>query len=267
MTMFIEKAAASTARRLERSKRDKPGEALREACAASSAPPSFLRAVQRNAEDDIKVIAEIKRRSPSRGPIRPDLRADEVAMSYERGGACAVSVLTEPEFFGGSMQDLALARAAVALPLLRKDFILDPYQLMEARAGGASAVLLIAALLPGRELQRLLRESEALGLDALVEVHDETELNAALGCGAAVIGINNRDLRTLTVDLETTLRLAPLVPRDTVLVSESGYKRREQVAGLPALGVDAILVGESLASRDDAERTLMGLRGGGQVVA
>ncbi len=267
MTMFIEAAAASTARRLERSKLENPGESLREACAASPAPPSFRRAVRRDAKEGIKVIAEIKRRSPSRGAIRPDLRAGEVARTYERGGACAVSVLTEPEFFGGSMQDLALARAATALPLLRKDFIIDPYQLLEARAAGASAVLLIAALLAGYELPRMLREAEALGLDALVEVHDEAELGGALEAGAAIIGINNRDLRSLAVDLATTLRLAPLVPRERVLVSESGYRSREQTAGLPALGVDAILVGESLAIQDDAERTLTELRGGGQVVA
>ncbi|RJP31025.1 MAG: indole-3-glycerol phosphate synthase TrpC [Actinobacteria bacterium] len=265
--MFMEQAAASTLERVERSKGEVSSAALQEVCARSQAPPSFRRAVERRPGETINVIAEVKRSSPSRGAIRPDLDLERLVGSYERGGACAVSVLTEPEFFAGSMQDLARARCATALPLLRKDFILDPFQLLEARAGGASAALLIAALLPEDELPRLLRAAQSLGLDALVEVHDEAELAAALDAGAGIIGINNRDLRTLEVDLETTRRLAPLVPAEKVLVSESGYTRREQVAPLAELGVDAVLVGEALARHEDPERALRELRGDGHAPA
>jgi indole-3-glycerol phosphate synthase len=153
------------------------------------------------------------------------------------------------------------------LPLLRKDFIIDHYQLLEARACGASAVLLIAAALPGDGLAALLSEAAALGLDVLVEVHDEPELGAALEAGAAIIGINNRDLLSLAVDLETTSRLAPLVPSGKVLVSESGYARRDQLSGLAALGVDAVLVGEALVRGKDACLALRELAGGDRVTA
>jgi indole-3-glycerol phosphate synthase len=265
--MFLDEVAASTLRRVEHAKSARRPAALREACARSPVPPSFRQALRNGQGDGIKVIAEVKRSSPSRGPIRPDLSVADLVRSYERGGACAVSVLTEPHFFAGSLDDLIAARAATALPLLRKDFILDPYQLLEARAGSASAVLLIAALLPGSRLSRLLAEAEELGLDALVEVHGEADLDAALGAGAGIVGINNRDLRTLEVDLETTSRLAPLVPGDITLVSESGYTRREQVACLQSLGVDAVLVGEALARSGDAGAALAALRGGRDVPA
>lgn len=267
MSMFLDEVKASTLRRVERARRETPVEALREACAGLPAPPSFQDAVRRGSGGAIKIIAEVKRLSPSRGPIRPDLTVEDLVGSYERGGACAVSVLTEPEFFGGSLDDLGRARAATSLPLLRKDFILDPYQLPEARAHGASAVLLIAALLPRGELARLLHEAERLELDALVEVHCEAELEAALRAGAGIIGINNRDLRTLEVDLETTARLAPLVPPGRTLVSESGYARRGQLSGLAALGVDAVLVGEVLVREKDACRALLALAGDGRVTA
>jgi len=265
--MFLKKAAELTAIRVEQSKRSVPAAALREVCGRCAPPPSFRNAVMRGPDEAIKVIAEVKRSSPSRGPINPGLVLEELVGSYERGGACAVSVLTEPEFFGGSLDDIAGARAATGLPILRKDFIVDPYQLLEARAAGASAVLLIAALLGDGELARLLGEAGRLGLEALVEVRDEGELGAALEAGAGVIGINNRDLVTLLVNLDTTRRLAPLVPAAKVLVSESGYSQREQVTGLPALGVDAVLVGEALARHADPGRAIRELRGGEHVPA
>ncbi len=265
--MFLERARAAALKRVENGKGSVSSVALRGICADFPASPSFRRAVRRRGGEGIKVIAEVKRSSPSRGPIRPDLAVEDLVRSYERGGACAVSVLTEPEHFGGSLDDLVRARTATALPLLRKDFILDPYQLLEARACGAGAVLLIAALLPGGELARLLAEAEGLDLDALVEIHDEAELETALQAGAAVIGINNRDLRTLAVDLETTSRLAPLVPPHKVLVSESGYTQRGQLSGLADLGVDAVLVGEALVRDGDPGRALRELAGDTHVSA
>ncbi|MEW6555580.1 MAG: indole-3-glycerol phosphate synthase TrpC [Actinomycetota bacterium] len=267
MRMFLDRAIASASRRVESRKAGVPAALLREACARASAPPDFLHGVRRGAGEGVRIIAEVKRASPSRGPIRPDLSVRDLVASYERGGARAVSVLTEPEFFGGSLEDLAEAHGATTLPLLRKDFIIDPYQLLEARAYGASAVLLIAAALPGEGLAGLLSEAAALGLDALVEVHDEPELEAALDAGAAIVGINNRDLRSLEVDLETTSRLAPLVPPERVLVSESGYARRGQLSHLTALGVDAVLVGEALVRGKDPCLSLMELAGGGRVTA
>jgi indole-3-glycerol phosphate synthase len=267
MSMFLEKVKESTLKRVERAKGTVSAAALREASAGLPPLPTFRHAVERRQDERIRVIAEVKRASPSRGPIRPDLSVEELVKSYDQGGACAVSVLTEPQFFAGSLDDLARASGATTLPLLRKDFVLDPYQLLEARAHGACAVLLIAAMLPENELVHLLAEAGALEMDVLVEVHDEAELAAALRAGAAIIGINNRDLHTLTVDLETTRRLAPMVPPEKVLVSESGYKQRGQLAGLAALGVDAVLVGEALVRDGDPGRALRELAGGEHVDA
>ena len=260
---FLDRAAARTRQRLERNKEALPEAALAETCARCAPPPPFRTAIARRPGEGIKVIAEVKRSSPSRGPIRPGLVLEDLVEAYERGGASAVSVLTEPEFFGGSLDDIARARAVTGLPILRKDFILDPYQLLEARAAGASAVLLIVALLARSELEKLLAEAQGLGLEALVEVRDEVEIEAALQAGAGVIGINNRDLKTLAVGLETTRKLAPLVPPSRVLVSESGYSRPEQTREALGLGVDAVLVGEALVGCDIPERTLAALKGDG----
>ena len=265
--MFLDEVAERTRERVKRDKALVPAAALREECARCSPLPSFMEALARRPGEGIKVIAEVKRSSPSRGPIRPELVLEDLVGAYERGGACAISVLTEPEFFGGSLNDIHRACAATALPVLRKDFIIDPYQLLEARAAGAGAVLLIAYLLEDGELLRLLSETAGLGMEALIEVHDEDELGAVLDAGAGIIGINNRDLKTLELDLETTRRLAHLVPDTKVLVSESGYSQSEQVAGLPHLGVDAVLVGEFLAKHDDPQRALEELRGSGYDLA
>jgi len=267
MRMFLDEVAELTRRRVERDRALVPSDALWEECTHRRPLPSFRDALVRQQGGEINVIAEVKRSSPSRGPIRPDLVLEDLVGCYERGGACAVSVLTEPEFFGGSLDDIYRACSVTALPVLRKDFIIDPYQLLEARAAGAGAILLIAYLLEDGELIRLLSEAEGLGLEALVEVHDEGELEAALGAGAGIIGINNRNLGTLEVDLKTTPRLASLVPETKVLVSESGYTQVEQIGGLADLGVDAVLVGEFLVKQDDPERALRELRGGGDGVA
>ena len=201
----------------------------------------------------LTLIAEHKRRSPSAGTIRDELSLEGVVQAYERGGAGALSVLTEPSRFGGSLDDLRAARAASRLPILRKDFIVDPYQVHESLAAGADAILLIVAALTEPELHSLLAEAAAAGLDALVEVHDAVELELACAAGAAVIGINNRDLATLEVDAGRTFELLPLVPSGKIIVAESGLRRREQLDELAREGVDAVLVGEALMRSMDIE--------------
>jgi indole-3-glycerol phosphate synthase len=207
----------------------------------------------------IGVIAEFKRRSPSAGTLREDADVSEVVGAYERGGASAVSVLTEGPHFDGSLQDLRAARGACALPILRKDFIVDPYQLLEARAAGADAVLLIVAALPMQELESLHDAARALGLDVLVEVHDREELRSALELGADLVGINNRDLRDFSVDVERTSRLMGEVLDGVTVVSESGIATAEQLRTLQQEGVHAVLVGESLMRSSDPEAGLRAL--------
>jgi len=194
------------------------------------------------------VIAEFKRRSPSKGAIRENLTPFAVAQQYETAGAAALSVLTEPEFFGGSLEDLRQARAATMLPTLRKDFVVDEYQVWEARLSGADAVLLIVAALDDSELSALLGVAREAQLDALVEVHDGSELKRALYAGAKLIGVNNRDLRTMQVRLETSLELIADIPKDLVKVSESGIRSSDDVRRLKEAGFDAFLVGEHLMS-------------------
>ena len=207
----------------------------------------------------IRVIAEAKKASPSRGVIRESFDPTELAKSYVAAGASAVSVLTDAPFFQGSLDDLRAVRQAVDLPILRKDFHLDPYQLWEARWAGADAVLLIAAALPDALLSDLLGLSRTLGMSALVEVHDHAELARALAQGATLVGVNNRDLRTFQVSIETTFGLLPDIPADVVLVSESGISDPGQVARLTSAGVDAILVGEGLLKHADAGAALQRL--------
>jgi indole-3-glycerol phosphate synthase len=201
----------------------------------------------------LSLVAEFKRRSPSSGDIRPGAGVEEIAAAYERGGAAALSVVTEERFFGGSLADLRAARAASDLPILRKDFVVDPYQLYEAAVSGADAVLLIVVALADEELWRLHDDARALDLDCLVEVHDERDLERALALDCDVIGINNRDLRDLSVDLETTSELMTDVPAGKTVVAESGYGSREQLAELERFGVDAVLVGEALMRAPDPE--------------
>lgn len=193
-----------------------------------------------------RIIAEVKRASPSQGMIREEFDPVQIARDYETNGAAALSVLTEERFFQGSLLDLEKIRGAVSLPLLRKDFILDGYQLLEARAFGADAALLIAALLDPSLLKELAEQARSLSLDSLVEVHTEEEMGRALKAGASLIGINNRDLRTFEVRLETTERLLPMAPPGVLVVSESGIDKPEHIKRLEALGVRAFLIGEAL---------------------
>jgi indole-3-glycerol phosphate synthase len=210
----------------------------------------------------LSVIAEHKRSSPSAGEIRSDLTLPEVVVSYERGGASALSVLTEETRFGGALEDLAQARAVATLPILRKDFIVDPYQLHEALAAGADAVLLIVVAFDDFEpLEELHALADELGLDALVEVHDAAELEVALALGAEIVGINNRNLSTLKVDIETTLMLRPLVPAGSLVVAESGFRTRAELERLAGAGVDAVLIGEALMRALDVEAACRELTG------
>lgn len=204
------------------------------------------------------VIAEIKRASPSAGTIRSNIDPAALARAYVRGGACALSVLTDRRFFHGSPDDLRLAREAVAVPVLRKDFILEPYQVDEARAMGADAVLLILGLLAQNELRGLIDRAEDRDMDALVEVHTKAEVDRALAAGARLIGINNRDLRTFDVSLETTERLRRLIPDGVLVVSESGITTFGDLARMRTL-VDAVLVGTSLVASENPEEALRSL--------
>ncbi len=201
--------------------------------------------------EQIRLIAEVKRASPSRGLLCPDFEPVTLATRYAQGGAAAISVLTEENYFGGSLDHLQAIREAVKLPLLRKDFIFDPYQVYEAAAYGADALLLIVAILSQEQLSELLSLSHGLGLECLVEVHNEAEVGRALNSGAKVIGINNRDLRTFDVDINTTRRLRPLLPRGQIVVSESGIRSRQDIKKLKEWRVSAVLIGEALATTGD----------------
>ncbi len=199
----------------------------------------------------MQVIAEVKKASPSAGVIRADFDPVRIALTYERHGAACISVLTDNPFFQGHLNHLEAVRAHVSLPVLRKDFIIDRYQLLEARAAGADAVLLIAEILPGDDLSELYRAAKELGLDVLVELHDADQLPRVLDSGATLIGINNRDLRTFRTRLEHSLELAARIPKDRCLVSESGIRNRNDIVNLESAGVKAVLIGETLLRSAD----------------
>jgi indole-3-glycerol phosphate synthase len=214
----------------------------------------------------ISLIAEHKRRSPSAGAIRENSTVDQIVLAYQRGGAAALSILTEPFHFGGSLDDLLAAKAMSELPVLRKDFIVDPYQLYESAAAGADAILLIVAALEPDALYELLQEARGLDLDALVEIHDERELEIALDVEADVLGINNRDLGDFSVDIERTFDLLADIPAGKTVVSESGFTTRDQLDELDRVGVDAVLIGETLMRAPDVEDATRRLSGGGDAV-
>ncbi len=236
-----------------------PAELAIEAKACSRVPLGFRNAVR--STTGASVIAEIKRQSPSKGLIREDFDAVAIARAYAAAGAACISVLTDQRFFGGSLDDLARVREAVELPLLRKDFVIDAYQIDEARESGADAVLLIVAALDVDLLKGLHDHACSLGLDVLVEVHDDDELDHALAIGGNLIGVNNRDLRTFDIDLATTERIASRISDpDIVLIAESGIENVEDVARLERAGAAGFLVGESLMRQSDPGKALNALR-------
>jgi indole-3-glycerol phosphate synthase len=256
----LDRIVEATREEIERRREIVPLARLESALRERPEPRPFQQALTR---PGISLIAEHKRRSPSAGAIREGSDVVDVVCAYERGGAAALSVLTEPFHFGGSLEDLEAARAATHLPVLRKDFIVDPYQLYESAAAGADAVLLIVAALESDELLALHRESLALDLDVLVEVHDEEELEATLEVEAEVIGINNRNLEDFSVSLERTYELLSDVPAGKIVVSESGFSTREELDELDRVGVDAVLIGETLMRAHDIEAAVLELTGGG----
>lgn len=230
---------------------------------ALPAPRDFVGAVStKGGPDAIRIIAEVKKASPSKGVIRSDFDPQGIAEAYEANGAAAISVLTEKEYFQGSLEYLTLIKNNVSIPVLRKDFIIDEYQVYEARAAGADAMLLIAAILNEKKLSTLIRLIRRLGMAALVEVHDVVELKAALSAGARLIGINNRDLNTFKVDINTTRKLARLVPKDGIIVSESGIKTIDDILSLKGAGVSAFLIGTALMREKDVGKKLRSLCGG-----
>jgi indole-3-glycerol phosphate synthase len=254
----LDRIVESTRQDLEQRRRDRPMAELERELAGREEDRPFSETLAR---PGISLIAEHKRRSPSAGLLREGASVTEVVEAYERGGAAALSILTERHHFGGSLEDLREARHASNLPILRKDFIVDGYQLYESAVSGADAVLLIVAALSPQELARLHREALAIDLDVLVEVHDEEELEAALEVDAHVIGINNRDLTDFSVDVERTYEVLSDVPAGKIVVSESGFSRREQLDDLDRVGVDAALVGETLMRSPDVEAACRALAG------
>ncbi|HEV7768087.1 MAG TPA: indole-3-glycerol phosphate synthase TrpC [Thermoanaerobaculia bacterium] len=225
--------------------------------AAAKTAFAFRHAISR---DDVNIISEIKSASPSAGSIIENPDVESIAREYAAGGAAAISIVTEPEFFRGSTSWIARAKAATGLPVIMKDFIVEPSQLMRGIAAGADAILLLASLLNSRKLLDFIGLLEAYGCDALVEVHDEEELERAVAGGARLIGVNNRDLRDFRVDLETSERLGPLMPPETIRVAESGIRTRADIDRLHAAGFHAFLVGESLLRQDDRAAAVRTLR-------
>jgi len=246
--VILEQIVTNNRLELESRKRIAPLAELQRMALEQPLPLDFASALR---GDRIQLIAEVKKASPSRGIIRPNFNPAEIAQTYASNGASAISVLTETRYFQGHLKHLRDIRNALgnkSLPLLRKDFLCDPYQVYESRAYGADSLLLIVAILTPEKLGELLGLSHELNMSCLVEVHNEAELEIALRSGARIIGINNRDLQTFTVDLTVTERLRPLIPPDRIVVSESGIKDRSDIEKLGKWGVDAVLIGESLMS-------------------
>jgi indole-3-glycerol phosphate synthase len=260
--MILDEIIKKTRERVERRKKEYPLEWLGRSLAYNPyVPRSVHEALQSTPDDPYKIIAEIKKASPSKGVIREDFDPVAIAKEYEAGGANALSILTEPDFFQGDIEYITQVRRYVPMPLLRKDFIIDKYQLVEALVYGADFVLLIAKALSRKELKELLEYTRHLGMEALVEIHDKADLVKAIFAGADIIGINHRDLETFEVDLGLSEKLIPLIPKGKIIVAESGISTHEQVKALHDIGVDAFLVGEHFMRQDDIATAVRRLKG------
>ena len=258
----LERIVAAKRQDLAREKERLPPRRIIELASGAPPPQDFAAALRRR--DRVNIIAEVKRASPSRGGIREAADPAEVARSYARAGAAAISVLTEARFFLGAPEHLTAARESVPVPVLRKDFLFDEYQVYQSRALGADSLLLIARIVGAKELATLIGVARSLHMEPLVEVHGEEEVDLALQAGAGVIGVNNRDLGTLAVSIENSLRLIPRLPDSVLRVSESGIETRSDIARLRGAGFDAFLVGERLMREDDPGAALRELLGAGE---
>jgi len=247
--MILDKIRAYKLKEIAESKRLVSIESLKERCKDVSEAIKFDKVLKK--DNKIKFIAEVKKASPSAGIIREDFNYLNIAKEYEAGGASAISVLTDKAFFKGDLKYLSEIKKTVNLPVLRKDFIIDPYQIYEAKAAGADLILLIARILTREQIDTFLTLAHKLGMECLVEVHDNDELNTVLETEASIIGINNRNLDTFETNIETTLQLCHLIPEEKIIVSESGIKTRADVLNLEKAGIDAILIGETLMRSQD----------------
>ncbi len=256
--MILEKIADATRARVFEAKKRTPAGELRKKTTPPPLPFTFERSLS---ADGISFICEVKKASPSKGIITQDFPYIEIAQEYERAGADAVSVLTEPEFFLGRNEYLSEIKRAVRIPVLRKDFIVDEYQIWESAAIGADAILLICALLDTGTLAGYIKIADSLGLSCLVEAHDREEIASALSAGARIVGVNNRDLKTFEVDIANSLRLRKYVPKDILFVSESGIKTPGDIVALRECGADAVLIGETFMRSADKKEQLDQLRG------
>ncbi len=256
--MILDKIVAAAKIRVEKSKKEKPLEILLKEIADKRASASFEKALSKKG---ISFICEVKKASPSKGLICENFRYKEIAVEYEKAGADAISVLTEPDFFLGSNQYLKEIKEVVQIPILRKDFIIDIYQIYESKALGADAVLLICAILSFEDLKKFLDTAHSLGMDCLVEAHDEEELNKALKANAKIIGVNNRNLKDFSVDFNNSIALRKRAPADKIFVSESGIKTREHIDILSKNSVDAVLIGEELMRSKNIKEKLAQLKG------
>jgi indole-3-glycerol phosphate synthase len=243
--------------RLDRSKMRVPEAVVKHFAASAPKQPSFKESLQNSRP--VRIIAEVKKASPSKGIFTRDFSVDKLARAYTETGASAISVVTEEDFFQGNFGWISEIRDLSPLPVLRKDFVFDRYQIYETRNAKASAILLIAAMLLPEELAQFVSLAREVGLDALVEVHDEVELREAIDAGAEIIGVNNRDLKTFAVDIQTSQRLAPLIPDDRLFVVESGIRDRADIDRLLEARADAFLIGETLIASPDPAATLRGL--------
>ena len=261
--MILDEIIKKTKADLEKRKKDFPLEWLGRSLAFNPFMPKDVKSILRSTEENpYKIIAEVKKASPSKGVIREDFDPVLIAKAYEEGGADALSILTEPHFFQGDKEYLGMIRRYVPMPLLRKDFIIDQYQLVEALAYGADFVLLIAKALTRKELKELLEYSRHLGMEALVEIHDKADLTKAIFAGADIIGINHRNLETFEMDMQLSEKLIPLIPNGKIIVAESGINDHETVVELSKVGADAFLVGEHFMRQDDISGALKKLKYG-----
>jgi len=256
-THILTRIVEAKRQRLEKTRLRVPEAVVKHFAVKAPAQPSFADGLQNSRR--VRVIAEVKKASPSKGVFRPDFSVKNLALAYSEAGASAISVVTEEDFFQGSLGWIAEIRKESALPVLRKDFVFDAYQIYETRNAQASAILLIVAMLQPEELQRFISLASETGLDAVVEVHDEGELREALDAGAAIIGVNNRNLKTFEVDVQTSHRLAKLIPDDRIFIVESGIRDRGDIDSLLESGADAFLIGETLIVSENPGATLRGL--------